>query len=54
MCDGIAAARLIWKFQIPDMNEIPHITLLEFDSRFAVFQEFVHYDFEQPLALPGI
>ncbi|KAF2000453.1 hypothetical protein P154DRAFT_522633 [Amniculicola lignicola CBS 123094] len=30
----------------------PQITLLEYDDRFAVFKEFHHYDFEQPLKLP--
>ena len=33
----------------------PRIALLEFDDRFSVFNEFVHYDFEQPLRLdPGL
>ncbi|KAF2800835.1 hypothetical protein K505DRAFT_292072 [Melanomma pulvis-pyrius CBS 109.77] len=30
----------------------PQITLLEFDERFAVFKEFVHYDFAKPMKLP--
>ncbi|KAK3065650.1 hypothetical protein LTS18_002575, partial [Coniosporium uncinatum] len=30
----------------------PTITLLEFDERFAVFKEFVPYDFEHPTQLP--
>ncbi|KAJ4348571.1 Protein-lysine N-methyltransferase efm5 [Didymosphaeria variabile] len=30
----------------------PHLTLLEYDTRFNVFKEFVPYDFEQPLKLP--
>ncbi|KAF2444547.1 N-6 adenine-specific DNA methyltransferas-like protein 2 [Karstenula rhodostoma CBS 690.94] len=30
----------------------PHLTLLEYDTRFAVFKEFTPYDFEHPLALP--
>lgn len=30
----------------------PQLTLLEFDERFAVFKEFVQYDFEQPMKLP--
>jgi len=30
----------------------PQLTLLEFDERFAVFKEFVKYDFEQPMKLP--
>ncbi|KAF2869180.1 putative N6-adenine methyltransferase-domain-containing protein [Massariosphaeria phaeospora] len=30
----------------------PQITLLEFDERFAVFKEFVHYDFQHPIRLP--
>ncbi|KAL8675422.1 MAG: hypothetical protein Q9168_000253 [Polycauliona sp. 1 TL-2023] len=29
------------------------ITLLEFDRRFSVFNEFVHYDFQSPTKLPG-
>ncbi|KAK4941954.1 Protein-lysine N-methyltransferase efm5 [Elasticomyces elasticus] len=32
----------------------PHVRLLEYDERFAVFKdEFVAYDFETPLRLPG-
>ncbi|KAF2176388.1 hypothetical protein K469DRAFT_723235 [Zopfia rhizophila CBS 207.26] len=31
----------------------PKVTLLEFDERFAVFKEFVQYDFEQPVRLPS-
>lgn len=31
----------------------PHLTLLEHDNRFAVFHEFVFYDFRQPIKLPG-
>lgn len=27
--------------------------LLEHDQRFSVFPEFVFYDFQQPLKLPG-
>ncbi|KAF2200551.1 N-6 adenine-specific DNA methyltransferas-like protein 2 [Delitschia confertaspora ATCC 74209] len=30
----------------------PQVTLLEFDERFAVFKEFVKYDFEHPTRLP--
>ncbi|KAF2665072.1 hypothetical protein BT63DRAFT_448396 [Microthyrium microscopicum] len=30
----------------------PHLALLEFDDRFAVFKEFVQYDFNAPLKLP--
>ncbi|KAF2702700.1 hypothetical protein K504DRAFT_419905 [Pleomassaria siparia CBS 279.74] len=30
----------------------PQIKLLEFDERFAVFKEFVQYDFEKPMRLP--
>ncbi|MCJ1425396.1 hypothetical protein MMC29_003295 [Sticta canariensis] len=33
--------------------ENPRISLLEFDKRFDVFEEFVHYDFQKPLNLPG-
>lgn len=32
----------------------PQIALLEFDSRFAVFKEFVPYDYTHPLRLPGM
>lgn len=31
----------------------PKITLLEFDERFAVFKEFVRYDFEKAIQLPA-
>ncbi|PVI06901.1 hypothetical protein DM02DRAFT_649247 [Periconia macrospinosa] len=31
----------------------PKISLLEFDQRFAVFPEFVPYDFQTPFKLPG-
>ena len=31
----------------------PHITLLEYDERFAVFKEFVRYDFEKAIQLPA-
>jgi 16S rRNA G966 N2-methylase RsmD len=34
-------------------DEAPDIRLLEFDERFAVFKEFVQYDFEQPTKLPS-
>lgn len=33
--------------------EIPQIRLLEYDSRFSMFKEFIHYDFGSPLNLPG-
>jgi hypothetical protein len=29
------------------------VVLLEHDNRFAVFPEFVYYDFAQPLKLPA-
>jgi len=35
----------------PD-EEGPTIYLLEFDERFGVFDEFVFYDFHNPLKLP--
>jgi hypothetical protein len=38
--------------QMPE-EERPKIYLLEFDERFSVFPEFVHYDFHKPLKLPG-
>jgi hypothetical protein len=31
----------------------PGLTLLEYDERFAVFKEFVKYDFEHPTRLPA-
>jgi hypothetical protein len=31
----------------------PSLTLLEYDERFAVFKEFVKYDFEAPVRLPS-
>jgi len=31
----------------------PHVTLLEYDERFAVFKEFVRYDFEKAIQLPA-
>ncbi|KAK3207166.1 hypothetical protein GRF29_103g56464 [Pseudopithomyces chartarum] len=31
----------------------PKVTLLEYDSRFGVFKEFVPYDFEAPMKLPA-
>ncbi|KAJ4365768.1 Protein-lysine N-methyltransferase efm5 [Neocucurbitaria cava] len=31
----------------------PHIKLLEYDERFAVFKEFVRYDFEKAIQLPA-
>ena len=31
----------------------PKMVLLEHDNRFAVFSEFVFYDFAQPVKLPG-
>lgn len=30
----------------------PQVFLLEFDERFAVFPEFIRYDFQSPLELP--
>jgi hypothetical protein len=37
--------------QADEAAEFPQITLLEFDERFAVFKEFVKYDFEHPIRL---
>jgi hypothetical protein len=34
-------------------SEVPQIYLLEFDTRFSMFKEFVQYDFRSPLSLPG-
>lgn len=44
---------ILWKSsrKVPD-EEKPKIYLLEFDERFAVFPEFVFYDFHNPLKLP--
>jgi hypothetical protein len=33
-------------------KEQPKMWLLEFDKRFEVFEEFVFYDFNEPLKLP--
>ncbi|KAG6018076.1 hypothetical protein E4U54_004615 [Claviceps lovelessii] len=35
------------------LDERPRVVLLEHDDRFAVFPEFVFYDYQQPLKLPG-
>ena len=34
-------------------HQVSNIHLLEYDHRFDVFEEFVYYDFENPLKLPG-
>ena len=34
-------------------HQVSTIHLLEYDHRFDVFDEFVYYDFENPLNLPG-
>lgn len=34
-------------------SERPRLVLLEHDDRFALFPEFVSYDFQQPLRLPA-
>ena len=34
-------------------HQVFTISLLEYDHRFDVFDEFVYYDFENPLKLPG-
>ena len=34
------------------MEQSPKITLLEYDDRFDVFEEYVHYDFKEPFRLP--
>ncbi len=38
---------------IATRKEAPEVSLLEFDNRFDVFEEFVHYDFKDPLKLPS-
>ncbi|KAG5949917.1 hypothetical protein E4U53_005635 [Claviceps sorghi] len=35
------------------LDQRPRVVLLEHDDRFAVFPEFVFYDYQQPLKLPG-
>ncbi|CAO1602854.1 Protein-lysine N-methyltransferase efm5 [Xanthoria calcicola] len=35
------------------MDQAPRMSLLEFDQRFSMFKEFVHYDFQSPTKLPG-
>jgi hypothetical protein len=37
----------------PDQPK-PKLLLLEHDKRFAVFPEFVYYDFAEPLNLPSL
>ncbi len=41
------------KFMTGKQLDGPKLILLEHDSRFSVFPEFVFYDFQQPLKLPG-
>jgi len=36
-----------------DAEKKPSLALLEFDERFALFPEFVHYDYTAPTRLPG-
>lgn len=36
------------------LDRQPKVVLLEHDDRFAVFPEFVYYDYQQPLKLPGM
>jgi hypothetical protein len=33
-------------------DDAPQLALLEFDDRFGVFKEFVHYDYLQPMRVP--
>ncbi|KAF2237456.1 hypothetical protein EV356DRAFT_539433 [Viridothelium virens] len=48
---GVVSAPSV--FSTVEASERPMIVLLEYDERFGVFkQEFVHYDFQQPLKLP--
>jgi hypothetical protein len=50
-----ARVRVIDSFltkQATSKEEKPKIHLLEFDERFAVFPEFIHYDFRNPFKLP--
>ncbi|KAL8812363.1 MAG: hypothetical protein Q9200_001089 [Gallowayella weberi] len=41
------------KNRLESASETPQVTLLEFDQRFSVFEEFVHYDFQSPFKLAG-
>jgi tRNA1(Val) A37 N6-methylase TrmN6 len=36
-----------------EVNARPQVKLLEYDERFAVFKEFVRYDFEKAIQLPA-
>ncbi|KAL8928535.1 MAG: hypothetical protein Q9208_001769 [Pyrenodesmia sp. 3 TL-2023] len=38
---------------LASQHKTPKVTLLEFDQRFSVFREFVRYDFQSPIKLPG-
>lgn len=42
------------KVAAPPSEPKPKLVLLEHDRRFAIFPEFVFYDFAQPLKLPGL
>ncbi|KAL1838181.1 hypothetical protein VTJ49DRAFT_2962 [Mycothermus thermophilus] len=39
--------------EAPPEQPRPKLILLEHDNRFAIFPEFVYYDYAQPLKLPG-
>jgi len=39
---------------LPASAPRPRLVLLEYDTRFAVFPEFVPYDFAKPVRLPGM
>ncbi|QPG93871.1 hypothetical protein C2857_003237 [Epichloe festucae Fl1] len=41
------------KLQDLPFDERPRVVLLEHDDRFGIFSEFVYYDYQQPLKLPG-
>ncbi|KAL8821341.1 MAG: hypothetical protein Q9223_000606 [Gallowayella weberi] len=45
--------RLLLTGREESASETPQVTLLEFDQRFGVFEEFVHYDFQSPFKLAG-
>jgi len=47
-----SAVIVLIMLQATSKEERPKIYLLEFDERFAVFPEFIHYDFRDPFKLP--
>ena len=37
-----------------DSSARPQVRLFEFDTRFEVFKDYIPYDFQQPMRLPGM